>query len=406
MASIKENVSKNGEVVSYRYRCCVGRDMNGVQIFRTMTDTDIPELTPAKLKKEMQARADAWEKKMKEEELARQAGHLVARGEREKFVTFVKSVWLDGYILADNGKHKATTQSFYVAIADDICSAPQFKNKKLSDVRGTDIDAYMNELRNRGLEESTIKHYWDTLRAICNYAVKKRFIEIQNNPMISADTISVKQKAVEHLSEKDFDAFMQAVDTYSPVKWKLMLNIMARIGLRRSEVLGLQWADIDIKERTIAVNRAVTYSGRETHIDTPKTELSVRVLPMPEVLIPMFVAWQEEQKNSFTTILLPSAYVFSSEDDPCEPMFPTAPTRYLNRFIKQHNLPNVSPHDLRHTAASRMAARGVNEVLVSRIMGHSDTRTTDRYYVGIDVDDLRQAVSAMDELPAKETKMA
>ena len=404
MASIKENI-KDGKTISFRYRCCVGRDDSGKQLFCSMTDTDIPT-TPSgkvvahdKLIEIMQRRADDWEKEIKKQVENERAEEKKAKikakqdADRKPFTTFLNE-WVEE-IAADTTR-KATTVSFYKNMARIIAESNRFKGKTIAEIKVADINAFLNDMNADGRSESTVKHAYDVLKIVFNYAILNDYIVA--NPCLKVDKkkVAVTQKPVDALSEEDYNRFVNAINADCNTMWKLYFNLLIKTGLRRGEAIGLWWSDIDFDKKVIHIRRNVTYANGEIIIDKPKTARSERDLPLLETLIPMFKEWKAEQKNG-QTLVTDDYYVFSNETNLFQPTFPSAPTKFLNRFVKEHNLPNVSPHDLRHTCASRMAARGANESMVSRMLGHSSTRTTDRYYIGLGVDDLRETAALMDD---------
>ena len=84
---------------------------------------------------------------------------------------------------------------------------------------------------------------------------------------------------------------------------------------------------------------------------------------------------KKEQESNFG-IVFPSAFIFNRSTDVYKPIYPTEPTRWQSKFVKRHNLPKVSPHDLRHTAATLALEGGANLKDVQNLLGHSDPSTT------------------------------
>ena len=82
------------------------------------------------------------------------------------------------------------------------------------------------------------------------------------------------------------------------------------------------------------------------------------------------------------------------------PIYPTEPTRWTQKFIKRHNLPNVSPHDLRHTAATLAIESGASLKAVQILLGHQDSTTTMDFYAGITEQAQRRTVEGIESLLA------
>lgn len=81
-----------------------------------------------------------------------------------------------------------------------------------------------------------------------------------------------------------------------------------------------------------------------------------------------------------------------------EPMFPTDPTLWLKRIIKANDLPNVSPHDLRHTCGSLLLMSGASIKDTQDILGHEDAKTTLTLDAGTTMESLRKASDSLSEV--------
>lgn len=134
MASVKPNYNKAGEIISYRFRACLGRDdYTGKQEFTTKTVPAPLNLTPAKALKKMQVLADLWEEEVKK-------GNAPAQ--RLSFKYFIEQEFLPVHVC--NGKHSPSTVKFY----KDICSklVDRFGSKNLDAVKSLDIERYLVDL--------------------------------------------------------------------------------------------------------------------------------------------------------------------------------------------------------------------------------------------------------------------
>ena len=96
------------------------------------------------------------------------------------------------------------------------------------------------------------------------------------------------------------------------------------------------------------------------------------------------------------------AFVFSTPGDPTKPLFPTSPTTWLRRFEKKNGLRAISPHDLRHSNGTFAKMAGFDAKDIQTQLGHADTKTTNRFYIGVDTDSLREYPDAIESLIEKE----
>ena len=376
MASVKANIGKDGKIVSYRFRCCIGRDDMGRQKFATKTVHPAEGLTPKKLEKEMQRLADEWE-----------AGILagIVPIENNTFEDFINNTWWPVHVM--DGTHKPSTIEFYKNLLPRIIKS--LGKCKLSSIKPLDIEKFLNSLRTEGLSAKTCRHYQVLLGTIFNFAECHDLIV--KNPMRRITPVKLEKKPVDFLSPTDAKIFIDSLENVSTV-WRCMMTVFILCGLRRGEALGLQWKDIDFKSKQLHIERNVTYTPiNGLTVSAPKTENSIRVLPISAPVLNTLMQWKKEQVENFRATLLPTAYIFSSAANAYQPMAPSNPTRWLEHHCKKYNLPDVSPHDLRHTCGALMLASGASVKEVQDFLGHSDPATTLKFYAGTTPDMLRTA---------------
>ena len=156
--------------------------------------------------------------------------------------------------------------------------------------------------------------------------------------------------------------------------------------------MGLKWKDVDEKERVIRIERNVTYTPKSgVVVDTPKTANSIRAVPLMESVLQLLKSYQEEIRAENPGISLKEAYLFPKEGDILQARDPNSVTRRVKRFMKLHGLPDMSPHDLRHSCASLLLANGADIKSVQEILGHADASTTLNFYVKADLSQMRSA---------------
>ena len=215
------------------------------------------------------------------------------------------------------------------------------------------------------------------------------------------ENIKVGKKQIDFLAPKDAQRFLAALES-EPLFWRCFMNVLITCGLRRGEANGLQWGDIDGDTFTLNVARNVTIdknSPDKIHIGETKGKES-RTVPLSPRVYAMLMTFKHEQEEKYNGKLLPSAYIFCSTVNPYAPQYPTVPTRWQARFVKRHNLPNVSPHDLRHTAATLALEGGADLKQVQQLLGHKDPATTMRFYAGVTEEAERRTVQGIESVLA------
>jgi integrase len=165
------------------------------------------------------------------------------------------------------------------------------------------------------------------------------------------------------------------------------------LGLRRGELLGLRWADIDLEAGTLEVVHALQRVGGELKFVRPKTEDSERTVPLPEICVEALKAHKERQKTDRS-----NAWPNWQENDlvfPSRlgtPLEPDNLRRSWGRIRKRAGLTGVRFHDIRHTCVSLLLDLGVPPHIVRDIVGHSDIEVTMTIYAHAALDEKRKAL--------------
>ena len=128
-----------------------------------------------------------------------------------------------------------------------------------------------------------------------------------------------------------------------------MLYLLTTTGVRRGELVGLKWRDVDTSAAVLHVERGVAYTHKTGVVmSTPKTSSSIRDVPLMAGTVDVVEAYREQYKQEHPSTIIKDAYLFHRSDDIFRPIDPNAITRRVKRFMKNNGLPDLSPHDLRH----------------------------------------------------------
>jgi integrase len=148
--------------------------------------------------------------------------------------------------------------------------------------------------------------------------------------------------------------------------------LLATTGMRRSEVLGLRWADIDFDDRSVSIIRTLTVVAGRPIVTAPKTAASRRLVYLDASTIDALKSHGDRSTGSR------DAYVFQSIDG--QPVNPASFSNTFDRLVAQSGLPRIRLHDLRHTYATHALRLGTHPVLLSERLGHTSIAVTiDRY---------------------------
>jgi integrase len=158
---------------------------------------------------------------------------------------------------------------------------------------------------------------------------------------------------------------------------------LALAGLRRGEIAGLRWDDVDLDQRTVRIGKTrVDVGGRALDQDDSKTASAGRVLPLPDALPGELIAAKARQaaeRLSLGEAYAGLDYVVCNEAG--EPYHPSSLSTMWQGAIKNLAVPQVRLHDARHTCATLMHLQGVPIALVAAWLGHADVSLTLRTYV-------------------------
>jgi integrase len=174
--------------------------------------------------------------------------------------------------------------------------------------------------------------------------------------------------------------------------------VAATMGLRRGELLGLRWIDVDLAKGTLRIEKTVQRAGGKLHIQDAKTESSESVLPLPEITRRTLEEHRDLQARERTALAdawQEHGLVFPSEIG--TPMEPRNLSRHFATMRATAGMPDVRLHDLRHTVVSVLMDLGVPPHVVQAIARHSDVKITLQIYAHTNLAAMREALGKLDE---------
>ncbi len=179
----------------------------------------------------------------------------------------------------------------------------------------------------------------------------------------------------------------------------------ARSGCRTTNGQGVvlarrthQWRDVDTAHALLHVERHVTHTTAQgTVVSSPKTTASVRAVPLLDSMLSLLCQLRTQQQKNFPDVVLEESFLFHGQAGPFSPRDPNAVTRRVKRFMKRHGLPDLSPHDLRHSCATLLLGSGADIKSVQEILGHTNASNTLNFYVRPDPKQMQAAANKMAE---------
>jgi integrase len=209
--------------------------------------------------------------------------------------------------------------------------------------------------------------------------VKRTSHHIQQN-WYSLSELKQFVEVVKHLPDDDKSP------RHLQTKIKALLMMVVSTGMRRGEAAGIQWADIDWKEKTVSVERGIKSVKNGTLVGATKTRSGVRTIYLDDAAIAALRDWKMKQaqwnlQRQLPTIT-PHAWVFPRNDnDPFEPLTPTQIGKWMKQTCENHGLRRITLHGLRHTKATLLGEAGADPADVAAILGHSNGTFTLTHYM-------------------------
>ncbi len=299
------------------------------------------------------------------------------RKAKPNFKTFLKAQNLSYNELSEkSGVSLRTVKA--AACGENISDKTVLAISKALGVPGTELFAIEGKT-DRKLAPKTIRHYHTFLSSVMERAVKWGLID--SNPCHRVDAPKTDKKETRCLTAQEAAQFLENL-SQEPLDIKVMFSMLLLTGVRRGELLGLEWSDIDFENATITIRRTSQYTSEKgIYTDTTKTEQSKRIIVIPQPLIRLLSEYKIDMLRK--RFALGSQWVDSNRlfiKWNGEPMHPNTPYALLHKLLSKYDLPIVSLHSLRHTNASIMIANGADIRTVSGRLGHSQTSTTLNIY--------------------------
>jgi integrase len=242
--------------------------------------------------------------------------------------------------------------------------APAIGHVRIDLIEHTHITLLLDRLRAKGCGPRTLQAAYDALRACLNHAVKV------DRLLIVSPTVTVPRPShyyeMSYYSAEEARRFLAAV---GDDRFRALFHLVVAVGLRRGEVFGLKWGDIDLEGAVLSVRRALAESGK---MKATKTKRSQRRVNLPRSIVEELRAHRDRmavEKLAACELVFPSRCGM-----PMEPR-----SLYYQHFLpamKRAGLRRIRFHDLRHTAATIRLAAGDNPKVVQEMLGHTKIETT------------------------------
>ncbi|PWA12078.1 site-specific integrase [Pueribacillus theae] len=241
--------------------------------------------------------------------------------------------------------------------------------------RNLQEDGIRKDGKKGGLSEQTILHHHRLISAILEAAVKWQLIAL--NPASRVQPPKVSKKEMKYYDEEQTLKLLAALEHAEP-KYKVLVTLAIATGLRRGELLGLEWSHIDFERNTIEIKQSSLYvEGKGVITKTPKNKSSERMISAPDSVMALLREYkriQNEERLKLGDIWQHSDRLFTTWDG--KPMHPNTVNNWFPKFLRKNKLDPLPFHGLRHTAATLLIGKGVHVKTISNRLGHANISTT------------------------------
>jgi integrase len=246
--------------------------------------------------------------------------------------------------------------------------APRIGKIKLTDLKPAHIQKFYNELR----EQFTPGHV-QNIGNLLTKALKQaeRWDLIKRNPaaLVKKPATSRKNTKMKVWTVEEQKKFLDYVKSESDFYYMLFLLALTS-GMRKGEILGLQWDDVDTKQGIVSVKRTAVWAQRNLYLkDMPKTESSIRSIQIPEQTSKALKRWQLACPANPLNLVFPSPKTNGI-------LYPNSLDKAFQKSVRNAGVPMISFHGLRHTFATTLLANNVNPKVVQEMLGHATIKTT------------------------------
>lgn len=261
--------------------------------------------------------------------------------------------------LKPNRPNWHTPESFAIKSLNET-----FGNKRLAEITPMDIEQFrLNRLQSVG--KSTVNKNVAILRAMFNKAIEWKLFE-GKNPVSGIKFYKLENKRLRYLEKEEINRLINSCEGYL----KDIVEFAINTGMRRGEIFGLKWRDIDWKNGIIYLLRTKNGEKREVPVNGTVRNILIRVKRNPD-----------------------SAYIFTSFDG--KPFVDIK--KSFHTALLRANIQDFRFHDLRHTFASQLAMGGVDLLTIKELLGHKNIEMTLRYS-HLSCDHKKRAVKVLDSI--------
>jgi integrase len=271
---------------------------------------------------------------------------------------------------------KATTARMYRRYIDADIVPTELGRMRLSEIRRYHVAAFVDDLVTDGRGATTVRRIVAVLQSALRDAANEQ--KIDDNPARGVSLPTVDREEFQPWEPEQIGHFLDIANTH---RLGDLFTVAVFTGMRRGELVGLLWSDVNLARREITVRHTRVRSGKTIVETSPKSRAGRRIIELDDTTVAALVSWQIKQaseRDEWADAWQDTGYVFTYEDG--RPLRPEYASRLFETIRDKAGLENASIHSLRHMHASLLLASGADIAVVSKRIGHSTIALTSDVY--------------------------
>ncbi len=318
--------------------------------------------------------------------------------EVQKIVPFQKMTfdeYMENWLHRIEKNLKPTTYYNYCNVINNHI-VPYFKPQKilLSELLPQHIQSYYDALLDRGLSASTVKKHHANIRKALQEALRQNAI-----PYNMADRTVLPQIKKYEPNIYNEEQLKKLISVSKGTALESVIVLCSHYALRRGEICGLKWSDIDLDGRIIHIRNTRTTANKELYQESTKNESSTRELPIDDEMYGYLCKLRSIQAND--KLFLGGGYIdsdFVCRWDDGKPLAVSYVSHAFTDLLKKNNLPLIRFHDIRHSVATSLLDNDIDLKIIQEYLGHSTMTTTANFYLHPSINQKKKATNVMSGL--------
>lgn len=356
---------------SWRLIASCGLGTNGRQVKKTKT---------------VQAKNEDDARKQLEKFLNEVDGGIDVNAGKLSFQRFVEERWLPKY--AEKELAPKTIHDYKGYLEKRIY--PAMGHLKMNKIRPSHIIDFIDMMGEEGMRQddhkekktlstNSILHYFRLISSVLSTAVQWQVLT--ENPAKRVKPPKVQKQKAPAYDEVQTAALLKALETVD-LQYKVLVILGVALGVRRGELMGLEWKHFDLTKGIVRIEQASQYlPGEGINPKDPKNDSSERIIALPKsviALLKQYESYQTVRRLEMDNKWVNSDRLFTKWNG--EPMHPDTISKWFPKFLTVNGLPRIPFKNLRHTSATLLIGNNANLKNVSTRLGHTNINTTANVY--------------------------